>query len=139
MSGSFIATGILTSGIGAFGQTIGRQGQEDLRAEQYYLQRHTNLERQMNLYQQKGYKGLAILVTVISIIPAAYASFPMLTGMGGTHAPAMVMGWASLIGLTALFSVMTYSFIRTLCWLVNGFEDKGNSPSLYEKGEYRRK
>ena len=93
----------------------------------------------MNLCQQKDYKGLAILVTVVSIIPAAYVSFPMLTGMGGTHATSMVMAWAFLIGLTALFSVMTYSFIRALCWIVNEFEDKGNPSALHEKNGYRGK
>lgn len=93
----------------------------------------------MNLYPQKGYKGLTILVTVISIIPAAYASFPILTGMGGTHTSSMVMAGASFIGLTALFSAMTYSLIRTLCWIVNGFDDKGHSSALHEKAGYRGK
>jgi hypothetical protein len=93
----------------------------------------------MNLYQQKGYKGLAILVTVVSVIPAAYVSFPMLTGMGGTHATSMVMAGALFIGLTALFSAMAYSLIRALFWIVDGLEDKGNSSVLHEKAGYRGK
>jgi len=79
----------------------------------------------MNLYQQKDQKWLSVLLTVISVIPAAYISFPVLSAASEIYDIPANLSWVSLVILTAMFSVVAYSCVRTFCWIANGFEDVG--------------